>query len=220
MTRPCSSSTPTRSAVRSTKSSSRNDASAVKPHHPIARPSGGHHLRAGTARDPPSSAPSSASYDPPMLFRVLGDVVVGDNGSATTIAAGKQRALLALLVMDANSVVSRSTLIDGIWGEKLPANPESALHVTMSRLRSQLGARGERIRAEAAGYRLDAARDEVDVLHAESLLRDGRSALASGDSGSAADAFERGLALWTGEALVDLGEYPFCAAAARRLADL
>jgi DNA-binding SARP family transcriptional activator len=156
-----------------------------------------------------------------MLFRVLGDVVVvDDDGTVTTVGAAKQRALLALLLIDANSVVSRTALIDGIWGERLPANADSALHVTLSRLRSRLGVHGERICAERAGYRLDAAPDEIDILRAESLLRDGRSALAAGDAETAADAFERGLALWTGDALHDLSDYPFNAVAAGRLADL
>lgn len=156
-----------------------------------------------------------------VLFRALGDVsVVDDQARVTTIRAGRQRAVLAMLMLDANSVVSREALIDGIWADRLPESPEAALHVALSRLRGQLGAAGCRILAERGGYRLDAAPDEVDILRAESLLRDGRIALAAGDASAAADTFERALALWTGEPLQDLQGYAFRDVAAPRLNDL
>jgi DNA-binding SARP family transcriptional activator len=156
-----------------------------------------------------------------MLFRALGTVsVVDDDGVVTTLRAGRQRALLALLMLEPNSLITRSSAIDALWGHDLPAHPEAALQIVMSRLRGQLGDYGHRIRAERTGYRLDAGPDEVDVLWAESLLRDGRSALAAGDFGAAADAFEQALDYWTGPALADVGDYPFAAASARRLQEL
>jgi len=155
-----------------------------------------------------------------VLFRALGDVGVTDDGSVTRIRAGRQRALLLQLMLEPNSVVNRSTLIEGTWGDTLPESPAAALHVAVSRLRSQLGACGDRITAEGGGYRLDAAADEVDIFLAESLLRDGRNALAVGDVSAAADAFERGLALWMGDALHDLREHRFYEGVARRFADL
>src|SRR4051812_862422 len=137
-----------------------------------------------------------------MLFRALGTVsVVDDDGTVTTLSAGRQRALLALLVLDPNSLITRSSLIDALWGEELPAHPEAALQIVMSRLRAQLGEYASRIRADGSGYRLDAGPDEVDVLSAESLLRDGRSVMASGDFEAAADLFEQALDHWTGPAL-------------------
>ena len=111
-----------------------------------------------------------------MLFRALGTVsVLDDDGVVTTLRAGRQRALLALLMLEPNSLITRSSVIDALWGDALPAHPEAALQIVMSRLRGQLGDYGNRIRAERTGYRLDAAPDEVDVLWAESLLRDGRT---------------------------------------------
>ncbi len=156
-----------------------------------------------------------------MLFKVLGDVsVIDENGAVTRVRAGRQRAVLAMLILEANAVVNRSALIDGVWGEHLPEAPEAALHVAISRVRSQLGNFGARISGERGGYRLDAAWDEVDLLLAESLLRDGRNALAMGDGFAAAHAFERALALWTGDALQEVQAYGFCEVASRRLADL
>ncbi len=156
-----------------------------------------------------------------MLFKVLGDVsVIDDAGTVTSIRAGRQRAVLAMLILEANTIVSRSALVEGVWGANLPEAPDAALHVAISRLRSQLGAFGTRITGERGGYRVDAAWDEVDLLLAESLLRDGRSALAMGNNSGAANAFERALALWTDHALDDLNEYGFSEVAARRLKNL
>ena len=74
----------------------------------------------------------------------------------------------------------------------------------VSRLRANLGPYGSRIVAAPTGYRLDAGPEEVDLLLAESLLRDGRLALASNEGLRAAEAFERALSLWTGDALNDV----------------
>ena len=117
-----------------------------------------------------------------VLFRVLGKVsVVGDPDEMIVVGARRQRALLARLIIDTNRVVSRSALVESVWGDELPVHPETALHVVVSRLRTTLGPYGSRIVAEATGYRLDAGPDEVDLLLAESLLRDGRLALASNE---------------------------------------
>lgn len=156
-----------------------------------------------------------------MLFRVLGKVsIVGDFGEVIVVGARRQRALLARLIIDTNRVVSRSTLVESVWGEELPVHTETALHVVVSRLRATLGPYGSRIVAEATGYRLDAGPAEVDLLLAESLLRDGRLELASNEGSRAGDAFERALALWTGDALQDVGEFSSPHGAAERLREL
>ena len=141
-----------------------------------------------------------------MLFRILGRVaVVDDAGDAIVIGASRQRALLARLILDANRVVTRSVLVESVWGEALPLHPGTALQVVVSRLRANLGPYGARIVAEGTGYRLDAGPEEVDHLWAESLLRDGRSRSASNEGSRAAGHFDRALSLWTGEALQDVG---------------
>ena len=156
-----------------------------------------------------------------MQFGVFGEVtVVGDPDAVISIPAPKQRALLALLILNANRVVSPDVLVDGLWGETLPEFPTAALQVVVSRLRSCLGPWGERVVAVSGGYRLDAAPDETDVAFAEALLRDGRAALGRGDATGAAAAFERALSLWRGEALEGLTRFPFAATARRRLAEL
>jgi DNA-binding SARP family transcriptional activator len=156
-----------------------------------------------------------------VLFRILGRVgVVGDDDEWITVAPPRQRALLARLILDTNRVVSGSVLVEALWGQDLPLHPQAALQVVVSRLRTILGSYGNRISAAATGYRLDAAPHEVDFLLAESRLRDGRLALASNEGSRAADAFERALSLWAGDALQDLAKFSFSTEPARRFGEL
>ena len=156
-----------------------------------------------------------------MLFRVLGGVgVVGDDGELTNIAPPKQRALLALLILNANRVVDRSVVVDCLWGEALPDHPLGALQVVMSRLRSSLGVCAQRVAFGHGGYRLDAAPEELDVFRAEALLRDGRAALGCSEGARAAALFEAALGLWVGDPLGDLADLTFVRNAVHRLHEL
>ncbi|MFI7440245.1 AfsR/SARP family transcriptional regulator [Nonomuraea indica] len=71
--------------------------------------------------------------------------------------------------------------------------------------------------AEPTGYRLVVAAGQVDAHRFTALARDGRSALASGDARTAAEALREALALWRGPALADLGEDGVAAGDAARL---
>ncbi|MDQ1509687.1 MAG: hypothetical protein QOG50_1531, partial [Actinomycetota bacterium] len=156
-----------------------------------------------------------------MLFRILGRVdVVGDDGEVIILSAGRQRALLARLIIDANRAVRCSDLVESVWGGVLPVHPETALQVVVSRLRTNLGPYGRRIAAEDAGYRLDAGPEEVDLLWAESLLHEGRLALAGDEGSQAADLFDRALSLWTGGTVKEIDESAYSDGAAHRLREL
>jgi DNA-binding SARP family transcriptional activator len=160
-------------------------------------------------------------YAAQVLFRILGRVAVsGDSDELIVIGAPRQRALLARLILDTNRVVSSSVLVESLWGEDPPLHPQTALQVVVSRLRTNLGPYGNRITAAPTGYRLDAGPEEVDLLLAESLLRDGRLALAANEGSRAADAFERALSLWSGEAIPDVDTLSLSTGAARRLREL
>ena len=157
-----------------------------------------------------------------MQFRILGGVgIVGDDGVLTRIPAAKQRALLMLLILNANRVMTASALAEGLWEEAQPGGPRAALHVMMSRLRSVLGPFADRVVSERGGYRLDVGPSETDLALAEMLLRDGRAALGRDEPAKAAADFEQALALWTGEGFDDdLHELAFAFDAERRLREL
>jgi len=73
-----------------------------------------------------------------MQFRLLGPVEVVDEGRPLVLGSAKQRALLAILLLHANEVVSRDRLIDELWGEQPPASAPHSLEVYVSRLRKAL----------------------------------------------------------------------------------
>jgi len=156
-----------------------------------------------------------------MQFRVLGEIaVVDDDGAVTPITANKPRALLAMLVLNANRSMSYPTLAAALWGDAQPEVPYAALQVVVSRLRSRLGQYGDRVQAHAGGYRIAVDPMEADFLVAQELLQEGRAALSKDDAPRAATIFERALALWSADALEDLSDIPFAGDAARRLREL
>src|SRR4051812_45661676 len=80
-----------------------------------------------------------------MQFRILGPLEVAGDNQAVTLGGTSQRALLALLLLHANEVVSSDRLIDELWPGELPDAGATALQVRVSQLRKALGAAAERL---------------------------------------------------------------------------
>src|SRR5215211_359091 len=150
-----------------------------------------------------------------MEFAVLGPVAARHDGRELPLGGPKQRALLAILLLHANEVVSRDRLIDGLWGERPPPTAGHTLDNYVSRLRKALG--DARLSRRPPGYMLRVEGDELDLDRFERLFREGREALARGDAGGAAAKLRSGLALWRGAALADLLYEPFAATESERL---
>ena len=102
----------------------------------------------------------------------------------------------------------------------MPLDPKAALQVVVSRLRAALGPYGSRIVAEPGGYRLDAGPEEVDFLRPSRSWATAAWHSPSNEGARAADAFDRALSLWTGDALQDLEDFSFSVRAAQQLHDL
>jgi len=150
-------------------------------------------------------------------FRILGSVeAVGDDGPAA-LGGPKQRALLAVLLLNANRVLSRDELVDALWGEEPPRSAVSSLQVYVHGLRRALGP--ERIERHGTGYRIQLAAGELDVARFERLVEQAGGALASGRAADAAGDLRRALELWRGEPLADLTEEPAYRKAAPQLAE-
>ena len=119
-----------------------------------------------------------------LEIRVLGPFEVLSGGAIADVGGSKRQALLAMLALRQGRVVDVDGLVDGLWGEELPAAPRNALHHHIARLRAALGE--ESIVGSPDGYALKGAR--VDAVRFEELLADTRSALRDGDVLAAADA--------------------------------
>ncbi len=74
-----------------------------------------------------------------MEFRILGPLQVLDEGRELPLGGAKQRALLAVLLLDPNRVVSRDRLIDALWGERSARDRPDAAPGHVSQLRKALG---------------------------------------------------------------------------------
>ena len=150
-----------------------------------------------------------------MEFRLLGSVGVVSGGGEEPLGGPKQRALLALLLLDANRVVSRDRLIDGLWGETPPPTAAHTLDTLVFRLRKVVGP--ERLRREGQGYVLTVQRDELDLERFERRAEEGASALGDGDARAGHDLLVAALGEWSGEPLAGVAAEPFAAGAVRRL---
>jgi Bacterial transcriptional activator domain len=132
-------------------------------------------------------------------FRLLGPVeaVLGDQ--LASLGAPKQRALLAVMLLNANSVISRDGLIDALWGADPPRSAVQSLQVYVHGLRRAIGA--DRIETQGTGYELRLNPGELDVDRFEQLV-ERATRLPPPD---AADDLRAALKLWNGEPLGDLG---------------
>jgi DNA-binding SARP family transcriptional activator len=158
-----------------------------------------------------------------MEFRILGPVEVIDGGRAVALGSSKQRALLAVLLLHVNEVVSRDRLINDLWGERAPQTAAASLHTYVSQLRKLLEADSgvpKVLRTRAPGYVLELDVEQVDLKRFELLARRGKSELAAGDPGPAAATFADALSLWRGEPLQEFGSAPFALAESLRLQEL
>src|SRR5918992_875433 len=160
-----------------------------------------------------------------MEFRILGPLEVLDEGRAITLAGGRQRALLALLLLHANETLSTDRLIDELWGERPPANAAKTVQMQISRLRKALageagnGGAGVIVTRER-GYELRLDPGRLDAHRFERLVAEGRSDLAGGQAGRAVSTLERALSLWRGAPLAELAYEPFAHREIARLDDL
>ena len=129
----------------------------------------------------------------------------------------KQRALLALLVLQRGKAVSRDRLIDALWGETPPRAAKKTVQVYVSRLRKTLG--DGLLQTRAGGYALALTPDQLDSDRFEQMLKEGRELLASGDPERASATLREALSLWRGAPLADLTYEAFAASEIRRLED-
>jgi DNA-binding SARP family transcriptional activator len=109
-----------------------------------------------------------------MEYRVLGPLEVRDGEHSLALGGAKQRALLALLLVNANHVVSRNRLVDELWGESPPQTAVTMVQVYVSRLRKLLPP--DVLRTQSPGYILEVDSEEVDLLRFERLLAEARHA--------------------------------------------
>jgi DNA-binding SARP family transcriptional activator/WD40 repeat protein len=149
-----------------------------------------------------------------MEFRLLGVLEALDHGLPVSLGGPKQRALLAMLLLNANRAVSTDRIVDGLWGEDPPLRAAATVHVYVSKLRKVLepdrrpNADPTVLVTKAPGYCLSVDRDDVDLFRFEDLVDAARTLDREGCVIGAAVVYDEALELWREAPLADLaGEY-------------
>ena len=155
-----------------------------------------------------------------MRFCVLGPLEAYENERAVPVGGGRQRALLAILLVHAGETVSRDRLIEELWHGEPPASASQSLDSYLSRLRKvfrDVGA-GDVLATKHPGYVLHAP--DIDALQFEALVREGREVLRTGDPATAATRLSEALSLWRGQPYAEVADEDWARAEVGRLAEL
>ncbi|WP_167357930.1 AfsR/SARP family transcriptional regulator, partial [Streptomyces silaceus] len=176
-----------------------------------------------------------------MRFEVLGPLTVRtEDGTVVPAPEPKVRTLLAALLVRAGRPVPVDTLVDDLWGERLPSSPANSLQTKVSQLRRTLERAEPGGRALVvygpAGYELRVPREHVDATRFEALTTrayeegagEARAGEATGQAAGSpphAGADPRtkvsllidALALWHGPAYADFRDADFTRTTVSRL---
>jgi WD40 repeat protein/DNA-binding SARP family transcriptional activator len=156
-----------------------------------------------------------------LRFGILGPLAASWDGEALDLGGARQRALLAILLVHANEMVSTERLVEQLFDGSRSAGSVNAVQVAVSRLRRTLPAGGgELLLTRPGGYVLELEREQLDAAVFERTLEEGRSLLARGEPAAASARLREGLALWRGPPLADLGAVEDVQPEVRRLEEL
>jgi DNA-binding SARP family transcriptional activator/streptogramin lyase len=161
--------------------------------------------------------PDVPGNPPGLRFCVLGRLEAYDDGVELDLGPRKQRAVLALLLLNANHVVSTERLIDDLWGDSPPSTARATLQVYVAGLRKALGSGGASLRTRAPGYVLELDAGALDLDRFTQLRAEARE---SSDAEHRAALFHEALMLWRDEPLPELRTEPFSTAAVAHLDQL
>ena len=140
--------------------------------------------------------------------------IAAPDGTPLVLGGQKQRAVLALLLLRANRVVSTDFLVDALWGDNPPRTATTSLQNSISALRKVLGPAA--LVTRSPGYMLVVADEASDLAQFEGLVAQARTLPPDGR----ADTLREALALWRGDPLSDVGFEPSVEADIRRLDEL
>jgi DNA-binding SARP family transcriptional activator/streptogramin lyase len=151
-------------------------------------------------------------------YRILGPLEILDEGRTVTVAEGRERTLLLLLLLQHPRPISVDAIVEALWPDEPPATAAKVVQNYVLRLRKALG--HDVVATVSGGYALRVDDTEIDAARALSLLVDGRSALRRGTPKEADRVLSESLALWRGEPLADVRYAAFAQAEIGRLDEL
>ena len=149
-----------------------------------------------------------------MEFRILGSLEAVAEGRVISLNAAKPRALLAILLLHANELVSSDRLIEDLWGGRPPITAAKVLQTYVSQLRRVLGR--DTIVTGPAGYQLRLEPQCFDLHRFDELVAEAQGV----DPPIAARVLHEALVLWRGPPLADFSYEPWAQAEIHRLEEL
>lgn len=154
---------------------------------------------------------------------LLGAVSAQAHGARLALGGPKQRAVFALLALNANRTVPLDRLVHEIWLDEPPARATLALQAYISRLRRVLAdtdqTKATQILTRPPGWVLQIPRRLIDVYVFASHLDDARALLAANKPAEALHLLHAALDLWSGEPLADLDDAAFATEHVTRLTE-
>lgn len=171
------------------------------------------------ARVPPTR---SAPTEPPLRIRLLGPIEVTGPAGHAVFTGNRQPALVGLLALGAPDTVSRTWLVDGLWGDEPPRTAVKTLHSHIARLRQALDECGlvDLVHTNDSGYQLTIDLATVDTHRFEREVQLARTELAEGADTAAVSRLHRALDLWRGDAFAGAEAYGWAAGELVRLQEV
>ena len=141
-----------------------------------------------------------------MVLRVgvLGPVAAWYGDQELPVGQPRQQAVLGILAMRANRVISRGELVDAVWGQDPPVSAEGGIYTYVAGLRRiiepnrSLRGPGRVLVSSGAGYVLHLVPGQPDAVSFEQHLGRARQLRKGGDPAGAVAALNSALALWRG----------------------
>ena len=160
-----------------------------------------------------------------LSVEVLGPLSAWRDGVPVALGSARQRAVLGMLALHADTGLHREAIIDVLWGERPPASAVPEVQGYVSRLRKMAGQGSAELISTVGGCRYHlrpgAGRLRLDLEAFWRLAREARSA-ARADPARACDGYEQALGLWRGDLLADvdlLRDHPAALEVARQRAE-
>ena len=153
-----------------------------------------------------------ATDDNAVQFGVLGPLQMSVGGALVPLGTPKQRAVLAVLIVNANRPVDIDVLIGAAWNQRPPAGARATLHAYISNLRRLMSSAGiDRTLLASAppGYRLAIGQDQYDLGRFRAEKDAGLHAAAAAHFEQASRQLSDALAQWRGPFLEDLRDFQF-----------
>ncbi len=151
--------------------------------------------------------------------------VTGPGGEPVDLGSPRQRAVLALLAIDAGRVVPLERIVDRLWGDDPPARAEGTVHAYISNLRRALEpdrparSPSKVLVSRSPGYVLAVPPESIDAVVFETMVAESRTLIGT-DPAAAGVTLRQALDMWRGPALSDFTYEAFATSEIARLEEL